>query len=92
MYGGPQQPAFVNAVRNLSGIALSPDINGGDPNGVSYTPLVCFSIASFIPKADVTTYRPSIGETKDTGLHLQQHTLHRSRMSANAGLPSSVNR
>ncbi|EJD00383.1 glucose oxidase [Fomitiporia mediterranea MF3/22] len=38
MFGGPQQPAFVDAVRNLSGIKLCPDVNGGNANCVSYTP------------------------------------------------------
>ncbi|EJC97364.1 glucose oxidase [Fomitiporia mediterranea MF3/22] len=38
MFGGPQQPAFVDAVRNLSGIKLCPDVNGGNINCVSYTP------------------------------------------------------
>jgi hypothetical protein len=40
MYGGPQQPAFISTMVNLTGISLAKDINGGSPNGVSITPLV----------------------------------------------------
>ncbi|KAI0310913.1 GMC oxidoreductase-domain-containing protein [Amylostereum chailletii] len=38
MYGGPQQPAFVTATQNLTGIRLYKDLNGGNPNCVSYVP------------------------------------------------------
>lgn len=38
MYGGPQQPAFVQAIQAITGIAHNPDLNGGSPNCVSYTP------------------------------------------------------
>ncbi|KZS92239.1 alcohol oxidase [Sistotremastrum niveocremeum HHB9708] len=38
MFGGPQQMAFVNTITNLTGITHSPDINGGAPNAVSFTP------------------------------------------------------
>ncbi|KAF8315210.1 alcohol oxidase [Clavulina sp. PMI_390] len=37
MYGGPQQPAFAQTMETL-GLALSPDLNGGTPNSVSFTP------------------------------------------------------
>ncbi|KAI0716163.1 alcohol oxidase [Cerioporus squamosus] len=39
MYGGPQMPAFVNTIVNLTGIAHYKDLNGGTPNCVSITPL-----------------------------------------------------
>ncbi|KAI5118344.1 hypothetical protein M0805_009147 [Coniferiporia weirii] len=38
MYGGPQQPAFVDAVQSATGIALCADLNGGNADCVSYTP------------------------------------------------------
>ena len=38
MYGGPQQPAFVTAVTNLTGITHCADMNGGNGNCVAYTP------------------------------------------------------
>lgn len=38
MYGGPQQPAFIASIGNLTGLAHCPDINGGDGNCVSITP------------------------------------------------------
>ncbi|KAF8961146.1 hypothetical protein BDZ97DRAFT_1940106 [Flammula alnicola] len=39
MYGGPQQPAFVNTIVGLTGINHFKDLNGGTPNCVSITPL-----------------------------------------------------
>ncbi|KAG6811132.1 hypothetical protein H0H92_008828 [Tricholoma furcatifolium] len=39
MYGGPQQPNFINTVVNLTGITHSKDVNGGTPNCVSVTPI-----------------------------------------------------
>jgi choline dehydrogenase len=39
MYGGPQQPDFVNTIVGLTGIPHSEDLNGGSPNCVSITPL-----------------------------------------------------
>ncbi|KAI0032449.1 hypothetical protein K488DRAFT_70648 [Vararia minispora EC-137] len=38
MYGGPQQPDFATAIRNLTGIAQCTDLNGGNPNCVAYIP------------------------------------------------------
>jgi hypothetical protein len=40
MYGGPQQPAFINTIVGLTGIKHYKDLNGGTPNCVSITPLV----------------------------------------------------
>jgi choline dehydrogenase len=40
MYGGPQQPAFVQSIQSLTGIAKCKDVNGGRPNCVAYTPNV----------------------------------------------------
>nr|6XUT_A Chain A, Oligosaccharide dehydrogenase [Trametes cinnabarina]6XUU_A Chain A, Oligosaccharide dehydrogenase [Trametes cinnabarina]6XUV_A Chain A, Oligosaccharide dehydrogenase [Trametes cinnabarina] len=39
MYGGPQMPAFVNTVVNVTGMPHYKDLNGGTPNCVSITPL-----------------------------------------------------
>lgn len=41
MFGGPQQPAFISAMTNLTNIKYSKDVNGGEPNCVSITPSVC---------------------------------------------------
>ncbi|KAK7044129.1 hypothetical protein VNI00_007846 [Paramarasmius palmivorus] len=38
MYKGPQQPAFIQTIGNLTGLKHLPDINGGDANYVSLTP------------------------------------------------------
>ncbi|OJT13666.1 Glucose oxidase [Trametes pubescens] len=39
MFGGPQQKVFVDTVVNLTGIAHSKDLNGGNANCVSIVPL-----------------------------------------------------
>jgi choline dehydrogenase len=39
MFAGPQQPAFIQALQNATGIRHSKDLNGGSPNSVSITPL-----------------------------------------------------
>ncbi|KII83946.1 hypothetical protein PLICRDRAFT_46723 [Plicaturopsis crispa FD-325 SS-3] len=39
MYGGPEQPDFVDTIVNLTGIKHYKDLNGGTPNCVSITPL-----------------------------------------------------
>jgi choline dehydrogenase-like flavoprotein len=39
MYGGPQQPAFVQTIKKTHNVSLCPDLNGGAPNCVAYTPL-----------------------------------------------------
>jgi hypothetical protein len=40
MFGGPEQPSFVNSTVNLMGIEHYKDLNGGTPNCVSITPVV----------------------------------------------------
>uniref|UniRef100_A0A0W0FWD4 Glucose-methanol-choline oxidoreductase N-terminal domain-containing protein n=1 Tax=Moniliophthora roreri TaxID=221103 RepID=A0A0W0FWD4_MONRR len=40
MYGGPQQPAFIDTITSLTGMTHCPDLNGGNPNCVSMTPFV----------------------------------------------------
>jgi choline dehydrogenase len=47
MYGGPQQSSFVQAVQSLTGITQSPDLNGGSPNCVSFTPNVSLSTSFY---------------------------------------------
>lgn len=41
MYGGPEQPVFINASVKASGITHSTDGNGGNANCVYITPVVC---------------------------------------------------
>ena len=48
MFGGPQMPAFMDTVMNLTGIKHLPDSNGGAPNCVSLTPLVSLHVWSVI--------------------------------------------
>lgn len=47
MYGGPQQPAFINSISNLTGIVHASDFNGGNTNNVAYNPDVGVTPSSF---------------------------------------------
>ena len=38
MFGGPQQGYFAQSIQTLTGITKSPDLNGGQPNVVAFTP------------------------------------------------------
>jgi hypothetical protein len=40
LYGGPQEPAFLAAATNASGIVHCPDLSAGHPNCVSLSPQV----------------------------------------------------
>jgi hypothetical protein len=40
MFGGLQQPAFINTIVNLTGIGYLKDLSGGVANGVGMTPFV----------------------------------------------------
>ena len=40
MYGGPQNPGFIEAMINLTGIQYSKDLDGGRPNCVTIAPQV----------------------------------------------------
>lgn len=60
MYGGPQQPDFVQSIQTLTGITHSSDLNGGSPNCVAYTPNVGIIVISraftkFISRASIGT-------------------------------------
>ncbi|KAB5588733.1 Glucose oxidase [Ceratobasidium theobromae] len=39
MYGGSQQPFFVQTIAQTHNVSLCADLNGGSPNCVAYTPL-----------------------------------------------------
>ncbi|CAE6445439.1 unnamed protein product [Rhizoctonia solani] len=39
MFGGPQQPAFIETIKNTYNISFCPDLNGGNPTCASYIPL-----------------------------------------------------
>lgn len=60
MYGGPQMPAFVDTMVNVTGIKHFKDLNGGTPNCVSITPFVCSS-----------SHRPDIGADGTWGVELE---------------------
>lgn len=50
MFGGPEQPSFVNATVKATGIAHLKDVNGGNSNCVSMTPVVsiCLTLCAIV--------------------------------------------
>ena len=44
MYGGPENPAFIQSVMNLTGMEYCEDLNGGMPNCATLVPHVRFTI------------------------------------------------
>jgi choline dehydrogenase-like flavoprotein len=39
MFGGPQQPAFIETIKNTHNVSFCPDLNGGNPTCASFIPL-----------------------------------------------------
>jgi hypothetical protein len=93
MYGGPQQPAFVDTMVKLTGINHYKDLNGGTPNCVSITPLVCFFATAGMwysykrqsinwhdsdhRSSSATAYLSPVETKRTNWLTLTQHMVHR---------------
>lgn len=93
MYGGPHQKAFVDTVVSLTGIKHFKDLNGGTPNCISMTPLVCLRLScrwSF--RIQSVRYRPWIGTRTTTVLPPSRRTTRPLRRDARHGLCSSSTR
>ncbi|TDL15334.1 alcohol oxidase, partial [Rickenella mellea] len=76
-FGGPQQPAFAQTVSNLTGIAHSPDLNGGQPNVVSFTPLSLNPHDSDHRSSSATAYLSPIENVRTNWLTLINHLVTR---------------
>ncbi|TDL23830.1 alcohol oxidase [Rickenella mellea] len=83
MYGGPQQPAFVNTITNLTGITLSPDLNGGQPNVVSFTPNSINWHDSDHRSSSATAYLSPVENVRTNWLTLIDHLV--TRVTLNSG-------
>ena len=77
MYGGPQQPAFVNAVQNVSGIAHCQDLNGGDANCVSFTPHTIIPSANDTRSSSATAYLSPVESKRTNWMTLVNHQVTR---------------
>jgi hypothetical protein len=97
MYGGPQQGYFAQTVQSLTGIQKCPDINGGKPNCVSFTPNVsdsCLDSSALKTSVRLTPpippFRASIGMTMIIALHQRPPIWHRLNRPAQTGSRSST--
>jgi hypothetical protein len=93
MYGGPQQSAFIKTIVKLTGIDHGEYLNGGAPNCVSITPLVCLSATTGMwyshkqqsiswhdsdhRSSSATAYLSPVETTRTNWLTLTQHMVHR---------------
>ncbi|KAL5495897.1 hypothetical protein ACEPAI_1361 [Sanghuangporus weigelae] len=75
MYGGPQQPAFANAVQNITGIALCQDLNGGDANCVSFTPLTINPSDNDTRSSSATAYLSPVERERTNWITLVNHQV-----------------
>ncbi|TDL18853.1 glucose oxidase [Rickenella mellea] len=75
MFGGPQQPAFAQTVSNLTGIAHSPDLNGGQPNVVSFTPLSLNPHDSDHRSSSATAYLSLVENVRTNWVTLINHLV-----------------
>lgn len=84
MYGGPQQPAFVTSIQNVSGIALCQDLNGGDCNCVSYTPNTINWHEDDDRSSSATAYLSPVEDQRKGWLTLVGHQVTRVILSGSA--------
>ncbi|KAF8988450.1 hypothetical protein BDQ17DRAFT_1374045 [Cyathus striatus] len=75
MYGGPQQPNFVNTIVNLTGISHFMDLNGGTPNCVSITPLMMNWHDSDHRSSSVQAYLTPVESQRTNWLTLTNHMV-----------------
>ena len=87
MYGGPQQPAFANAVQNVTGIALCQDPNGGDANCVSFTPNTINPNDNDTRSSSATAYLSPVENKRSNWVTLVNHQVTKVLLT---GSPPSV--
>ncbi|KAJ6629414.1 glucose oxidase [Mycena sp. CBHHK59/15] len=87
MYGGPQQPAFVNTIVNLTGINHFKDLNGGTPNCVSITPLSMNWHDSDHRSSSVQAYLTPVESTRTNWVTLARHIVTKINWSNPGSVP-----
>ncbi|KAJ7763137.1 hypothetical protein DFH07DRAFT_939310 [Mycena maculata] len=75
MYGGPQQPAFIDTIVNLTGISHFKDLNGGTPNCVSITPLSMDWHRSDYRSSSVEAYLTPVESERTNWVTLARHIV-----------------
>ncbi|KAJ7111152.1 alcohol oxidase [Mycena crocata] len=87
MYGGPQQPAFVDTIVNLTGIAHYKDLNGGTPNCVSITPVTMDWHRSDYRSSSVEAYLTPVQSQRTNWVTLARHIVTKIQWSNPGSVP-----
>ncbi|KAJ7171206.1 alcohol oxidase [Mycena filopes] len=87
MYGGPQQPAFVNTIVGLTGISHFKDLNGGTPNCVSITPLSLDWHRSDHRSSSVEAYLTPVESSRTNWVTLARHIVTKIQWSNPGSVP-----
>ncbi|KAJ3862922.1 GMC oxidoreductase-domain-containing protein [Lentinula novae-zelandiae] len=92
MYGGPEQPDFINSIVNLTGIEHCPDVNGGGSNCVLMTPLTIDWHDSDHRSSSCQAYLTPVESQRTNWLTLTEHLVRISVKRTASGIefaPSS---
>ncbi|KAJ6483613.1 hypothetical protein C8R47DRAFT_1186392 [Mycena vitilis] len=87
MYGGPQQPAFVDTIVNLTGISHFKDLNGGTPNCVSMTPFSIDWHRDDYRSSSVEAYLTPVESERTNWITLGKHVVTKLRWSNPGSIP-----
>ncbi|KAJ3887906.1 alcohol oxidase [Lentinula edodes] len=87
MYGGPEQPDFINSIVNLTGIEHCPDVNGGASNCVSMTPLTIDWHDSDHRSSSCQAYLTPVESQRTNWLTLTEHLVTQIIWSNTGNLP-----
>ena len=77
MYGGPQQSAFVDATRNVTGIKLCSDLAGGDANCIAYATFTINPRENDTRSSSAEAYLTPVEHVRTNWLILVNHTVTR---------------
>ncbi|KAJ7207349.1 hypothetical protein C8J57DRAFT_1070989 [Mycena rebaudengoi] len=87
MYGGPQQPAFIDTIVNLTGISHFKDINGGTPNAVSITPVSMNWHDSDHRSSSVMAYLTPVEAQRTNWVTLTKHLVTKIKWANSGTVP-----
>ncbi|KAJ6453721.1 alcohol oxidase [Mycena sanguinolenta] len=75
MYGGPQQPAFINSSTTACGVVHCPDLSAGHPNCVTMNPDSINYDANDLRSSSAQSYLTPVEKTRKNWVTLVQHLV-----------------